>query len=124
MESLERETESKKNQNAAAWLVVNLPMFSHSTLLLRTGFRLQALMLTVLRMAQALPTSKWANLTPQPVHSALLLPNGFLLPHCEGTVGEYQCLEIGFKAPPASEGAEERNMKLQGSDTDHLQVTL
>ncbi len=66
---------------------------------------------TVLRMALAHPTSKaWLNHT-QPVHNALLLPNGLLLPRYVGDIAIVQpnrsCLlswlhNVGTSSPLAS----------------------
>ncbi len=82
-------------QNAAARLVFNLPSSPtlHRTSAPWPGYQwvLESdsrhwYLATMLQMAQAHPTSRtWSNLTPQPVHYILLLPNGLLLPHYEGT---------------------------------------
>ena len=78
-------------QNAAARLVFNL----NSLTLLRSLHwlpvaarilfkTLVGYLCTVLRADRVQSTSRtWSNVTPKPVHSALLLPIGLLLPHCE-----------------------------------------
>ena len=69
-------------QNAAAQLVFNQPKFTHTTPLpsLVTGGCPHPFQ----NIYTCVPCCRtWSNITPQPVHYALHLPIGLLLPHCE-----------------------------------------
>ena len=75
-------------QNAAARLVFNLPKFTHTTQLLSSLHWLPVaarIRFNTLVLAYRAASRTRSNLTPQPVHSALHLPIGLLLPHCELT---------------------------------------
>ena len=86
-------------QNAAARLVFNLnslPLLRSSAPFtgyqwLHTSVSRRQYLCTVLSTDRFQSTSStWSNLTPQPVHSALQLPIGSLLPHCEGQLATQQ----------------------------------
>ncbi|AWP12246.1 putative F-box only protein 38 [Scophthalmus maximus] len=61
----------------------------------------KALILTY-RAANGSVSRTWSNFTPQLVHSALLLPNSLLLPHCEGWAAPAHlnpgCARVGLSA--------------------------